>query len=154
MDESLKLEQKKKFEKINSELKKDKQMEREARQRALLDIKEDQEKRRRSHPHPTETTNNNAATTATPPVALTERQRIQLAIQKEKKLDQEQRQRILENIRNDKKDKKMRRISPPITASTSTVTDRVKTDKDEAQNAFIQVSRPFLKGMYDGLIHA
>ncbi len=45
-DREIKLQQKNKFEKIQNELKKDKQLEKEARQRALLDIKEDQEKRK------------------------------------------------------------------------------------------------------------
>lgn len=104
-------------------------LEREARQRALIDIKEDREKRKmKSHP----------SQTGSSQPALTERERIQLSLKEEKRLDQEQRRRVLANIRNDQKDRK----SKPV-PEQSTAVPAVKP-VDKSSDAFIQVKKEFL----------
>lgn len=102
-------------------------MERAARQRALMDIKSDQEKRKhKGGPSSATLTVNNA---------LTERERMQLAFKKEKRLDQEQRQRVLENIRNDQKDKKSKLFKTSSSAIVTTPTQPMIVNSE----AFIQV---------------
>ena len=121
-----KLEQNKKFQKMASELKKDKLLDREARQRALLDIKQDQEKRKLTKPHVTKPTT--PSTTA-----LNERQRTLLAIQKEQALDKQQRKLILQDIRNDKKEKRVKLSSPSVSSTSKPSNPPINTDE-----AFVQ----------------
>lgn len=128
-NEELKLQQKKQFEKISNDLKKDKLLEKEARQRALLEIKEDQEKRKAKGLL-------NATHTPQQQQILTERQKIQQRIKREKQLDREQRQRILQNIKNDQKDKKSKAASVSNTTPKATVV----SSNNNTSEAFIQVN--------------
>jgi hypothetical protein len=134
-DREIKLQQKNKFEKIQNELKKDKQLEKEARQRALLDIKEDQEKRKlkglsTSHQQQQQQQQ-----------VLSERQKIQNKIKREKQLDREQRQRILQNIKNDKIDKKYKPTMATSCAPNKSTT--ATSSSSDISEAFIQVKTLF-----------
>ncbi|KAI8096087.1 hypothetical protein BDF21DRAFT_489497 [Thamnidium elegans] len=127
--QEIKLAQKKKFENISNELKRDKMMEKEAKQRALVDIKEDREKRKlKAQP--------SSASKCSSSANLTERERIQLHLKEEKKLDQEQRRRILANIRNDQKDRKSR-VS--VSSSVGNTVSSSPQPKDKGQDAIIQL---------------
>ncbi|CAO3657558.1 unnamed protein product [Mucor hiemalis] len=132
--EESKLQQKKNFERIANELRKDKLMEKEARKRALSDIKQDKEKWKASGVGSSDHTS--AESTNTRNQQMTERQRVQLAIKKEKQLDKEQRQRILQNIRNDQKDKKAK-LTTVAVAEPKNVSDR-SSSSDALNVAFIQ----------------
>ncbi|KAI9255402.1 hypothetical protein EDC94DRAFT_226919 [Helicostylum pulchrum] len=129
--QEIKLTQKKKFEDISNELKKDKMMEREARQRALADIKEDREKRKlKAQP--------SSSSKCSSPANLTERERIQVNLKEEKKLDQEQRRRILANIRNDQKDRKSRVSVSSSVGNTVSSSSSSSQSKEKGQDAIIQ----------------
>lgn len=106
-------------------------MEQEAKKRALLDIKNDQERRK---------TKGGPSSASSPAVnkGLTERERMQIAFKKEKKLDQEHKQRVLETIQNDQKDKRSKKN---LTSLTTPISIPQKTNATEA---FIQVDYFFL----------
>lgn len=107
-------------------------MEREARQRALVDIKEDKEKRKLK-------AQSSSGSKCLSSANLTERERIQLNLKEEKRLDQEQRRRILANIRNDQKDRKSR---VPVSSSTDNNVSSSSSSlqpKETSQDAIIQV---------------
>lgn len=110
-------------------------MEKEARKRALSDIKQDKEKRKASGVGSSDHTSAESSNTRNQ--QMTERQRVQLAIKKEKQLDKEQRQRILQNIRNDQKDKKAK-LTTVAVAEPKNVSDR-SSSSDALDVAFIQV---------------
>ncbi|KAI7867073.1 uncharacterized protein EV154DRAFT_571777 [Mucor mucedo] len=120
--------QQKKFEQIANELRKDKIMEREAKKRALLEIKNDHEKRK---------CKGGPSKASSLPVnkTLTERERMQIELKKKKKLEQEQKQRVLEDIQNDKNDKKDKRSKLSSTSFTTTLSTPQKANAIEA---FIQ----------------
>lgn len=108
-------------------------MEREARQRALADIKEDREKRKlKAQP--------SSSSKCPSPANLTERERIQINLKEEKKLDQEQRRRILANIRNDQKDRKSRVSVSSSVGNTVSSSSSSSQPKEKGQDAIIQVS--------------
>lgn len=119
----------------------------EARQRALKEIKEDQERRRARKSVGTTAQTGTNETAGIQQQNLSERERVQLDYRKEKRAEQEQRQRILQNIRNDQKDKKMRKLSSftsqdTTVASTSSSSGANTTNSkpvDMDQHAFIQV---------------
>ncbi|KAG2211805.1 hypothetical protein INT47_004491, partial [Mucor saturninus] len=120
--------QQKKFEQIANELRKDKIMEREAKKRALLEIKNDHEKRKYK---------GGPSKASSLPVnkTLTERERMQIELKEKKKLEQEQKQRVLEDIHNDKNDKKDKRSKLSSTSFTTTLSTPQKANAIEA---FIQ----------------
>lgn len=135
MEES-KIQQKKNFERIAKELRKDKIMEKEARQRALSDIKSDQEKRRATGSRHSNNTAAESNSSKERNEQLTERQRIQLAIKKEKQLDRERKQRILQDIRNDQKDKKARLATATVTEPKNATS--ASSSSEVSSVAFIQ----------------
>lgn len=112
-------------------------MEKEARKRALSDIKQDKEKRKATGVGSLDHTSTESNHGSTKNQQMTERQRVQLAIKKEKQLDKEQRQRILQNIRNDQKDKKTK-LTTVAVAEPKNVSDR-SSSNDALNVAFIQV---------------